>query len=168
MSFCLQQIGTIHTPYSLATGAPYQPVEAEGEDQRLFYVELDASYMEGLYRLDSYAYLYLLYYIDRLTKPCRMLISPPWTEDQTTVGLFASRSPVRPNPIGLSIVRLLAIEGNRIYTSGLDVFDNTPLLDIKPYIRELDSKADANYGWINDLPDREHLMLHIKGIPHDY
>lgn len=168
MSMCLQEIGTIHTPYSMASGAPYQPVDADDPAQRLFYVELDAAYTEGLHRLDSYTYLYLLYYIDRLTQPCRMRISPPWTGEQISVGLFASRSPVRPNPIGLSVVRLLAIEGNRIYTSPLDVFNNTPLLDIKPYIRNLDTKADANYGWIDDLPDRDHLMLHIKGIPHDY
>ncbi|MBW2124324.1 MAG: SAM-dependent methyltransferase, partial [Deltaproteobacteria bacterium] len=57
---------------------------------------------------------------------------------------------------------------NVIYTSGLDVFDGTPLLDIKPYIRDLDSKGDANYGWIEDLEDRDHLLLHIKGIPHEY
>ena len=84
------------------------------------------------------------------------------------VGLFASRSPVRPNPIGLSIVRLKRIEGNVVYTSGLDVFDGTPLLDIKPYIKGLDSKDDANYGWIKELDDKDHLLLHIKGIPHEY
>ena len=50
----------------------------------------------------------------------------------------------------------------------LDVFDGTPLLDIKPYIKELDSKSDANFGWLGDLDDRDHLMLHIKGIPHEY
>ena len=50
----------------------------------------------------------------------------------------------------------------------LDVFDGTPLLDIKPYIKELDSKSDANFGWLEDLDDRDHLMLHIKGIPHEY
>jgi tRNA-Thr(GGU) m(6)t(6)A37 methyltransferase TsaA len=163
-----QAIGTIHTPYSELTGAPYQPIVTDGHEQRLFYVELDQGYAEGLHRLDSFHYLYLLYHIDRLKKPCKLQIAPSWTGDQTVVGLFASRSPVRPNPIGLSIVRLYAVEGHRIYTSPLDVFDNTPLLDIKPYIRDLDTKPDANYGWIDDLPDRDHLMLHIKGVPHDY
>ncbi|MCE1225838.1 MAG: tRNA (N6-threonylcarbamoyladenosine(37)-N6)-methyltransferase TrmO [Geobacteraceae bacterium] len=168
MSICLQEIGTIHTPYSLASGAPYQPVSDNDPAQRQFYVELDPAYAAGLHRLDSYAYLYLLFYVDRLTKPCRMQISPPWTDGAVTVGLFASRSPARPNPIGLSVVRLLSVEGARIYTSPLDVFDNTPLLDIKPYIRDLDTKTDANYGWIDDLPDKEHLMLHILGIPHEF
>jgi len=97
-----------------------------------------------------------------------MTVSPPWTPD-TKVGLFASRSPARPNPIGISIVRVKKITGNEIITSGLDVFDNTPLLDIKPYIKDLDSKNDANYGWLDDLEsNKQHLLLHIKGIPHDY
>jgi len=82
--------------------------------------------------------------------------------------VFASRSPVRPNCIGLSIVRIKRIINNEILTSGLDVFDGTPLLDIKPYIKDLDVKIDANYGWIEEIGDREHLFLHIKGIPHDY
>ncbi|MCK5879169.1 MAG: SAM-dependent methyltransferase, partial [Holophagae bacterium] len=60
------------------------------------------------------------------------------------------------------------IVDNRIYTSGLDVFDGTPVLDIKPYIKDLDSKNDANSGWIDEMDDSEHLTLHIKGIPHDY
>jgi len=163
-----QPIGAIHTPYTELSGAPYQPVETDEQGQRRFYVELDEQYVEGLYRLDSFNYLYLLYHIDRLKKPCTLQIKPSWTGDRTTVGLFASRSPVRPNPIGLSVVRLYTIEGNRLYISGLDVFDGTPLLDIKPYIRDLDTKNDANYGWVDELPDRDHLMLHIKGIPHEY
>ena len=65
-------------------------------------------------------------------------------------------------------MQLKKIEGNIIYTSGLDIFNNTPLLDIKPYIRDLDSKSDANYGWLEfkNKDEKEHLLLHIKGIPH--
>jgi tRNA-Thr(GGU) m(6)t(6)A37 methyltransferase TsaA len=84
------------------------------------------------------------------------------------VGVFASRSPTRPNPIGLSVVRIKRIEGNVIHVSGLDVFDGTPLLDIKPYIDELDVKKDANLGWVGDMDDPEHLALHIQGVPHDF
>ncbi len=156
------QIGVIRTPYT--GSAPYQPVdEAEGE----FRIVLDEQYAEGLYRLDSFCYIYVIYFIDRVDRKPSMIVSPPWTDGEE-VGVFASRSPVRPNRIGISIVRIKRIEGNVIYTTGLDVFDGTPLLDIKPYIRDLDSKYDANYGWVEDLDDRDHLILHIKGIPHDY
>lgn len=96
-----------------------------------------------------------------------LLAEPPWAGG-LRVGVFASRSPRRPNPIGLSIVRVLGVKDNEVITSGLDAFDGTPILDIKPYIKDLDSKADANYGWVEDLEDREHLTLHIRGIPHDY
>ena len=84
------------------------------------------------------------------------------------MGLFASRSPVRPNPIGLSVVRIKKIVGSVVYTSGLDVFDKTPLLDIKPYIKDLDTKLDANYGWLDEPEERDHLVKHIKGEPHSY
>ncbi len=162
MVFKLNPIGIIHTPYR--KHAPYQPVEQDMED---FYVDLDEKFVEGLAELERFRYIYLLYYLDRVKRSLSMTVEPPWA-DGKKVGLFASRSPARPNPIGLSIVRLLKVEGNRLHTSGLDVLDGTPLLDIKPYIRELDSKEEANYGWLDDLDDREHLMLHIRGIPHDY
>ncbi len=67
------------------------------------------------------------------------------------VGLFASRSPNRPNPIGLDVARLLRIEGRKVYTSGLSVLDGTPLIDIKPYTKT-DSKADPGDGWTNRQP----------------
>ncbi len=155
-------IGRIHTPYR--EKAPYQPVEAdEGE----FWVELFPEYEEGLKDLDTFRYIYLLYYIDRLTRDVTLTVEPFWA-GEIEVGLFASRSPLRPNPIGLSIVKILKIEGNRIVTTGLDVFDGTPLLDIKPYIKDLDSKKDANYGWVEKTGDLQHLALHILGIPHEY
>jgi len=74
-------------------------------------------------------------------------------------------------PIGLILsasawLRLLKRQENKLFTSGLDVFDGTPLLDLKPYFQELDAKADADYGWLNGSESRDHLLLHIKGIPH--
>jgi len=160
--FEFRQIGTIHTPYT--NNAPYQPVE---EDQGAFSIELFQQYTEGLAELNQFSYMYVLYYIHKLQGEAAMKTSPPWAQGKK-IGVFASRSPVRPNPVGLSIVRIKRIVKNNIYTSGLDVFDGTPLLDIKPYIKDLDSKGDANYGWIEDLKGYEHLLLHIKGIPHEY
>jgi len=161
-SFELNQIGIIRTPYTET--APYQPVE---EDEGDFRIILDPQHIDGLKRLEDFRYIYVLYYIDRVKGESSVIVNPPWTGDME-VGTFASRSPVRPNPIGLSIVIVKKIVNNEIFTSGLDVFDGTPLLDIKPYIKDLDSKSDANYGWIEEINDFDHLLLHIKGIPHDY
>ena len=159
----MKPIGTIHTPYRRA--APYQPVHgAEGE----FWIDLEPRYRAGLARLDSFAWIYVIYLMDRVSGPARMTVAPPWAPPGTEVGVFASRSPRRPNPIGLSVVRVLRVEGARIYTSGMDAFDGTPVLDIKPYIAGLDTRDDADAGWVDDLPDSGHLRLHIQGIPHDF
>lgn len=160
--FKIKQIGVIRTPYK--ENAPYQPIQT---DQGEFQIIVDSQYMDGLSKLDKFHYIYVIYYIHRIKHEWKNIISPPWTGG-LKVGTFASRSPVRPNLIGLSVVRIKRILNNVIFTTGLDVFDKTPLLDIKPYIKDLDSKSDANYGWIEDLDDYEHLLLHIKGIPHDY
>lgn len=162
MSFKWKQIGTIRTPY--ANNAPYQSIT---NDKGEFRIVIDPVYAEGLRELNLFHYIYVIYYMHKIKRKESMTEIPPWTGGMK-VGLFASRSPVRPNPIGLSIVRVIQINDNEIFTSGLDVFDGTPLIDIKPYIKNLDSKCDANYGWIEKLGDLEHLSLHIKGIPHDY
>ncbi len=161
-TFGLKQIGVIRTPYK--NNAPYQPIE---KDQGNFQIIVDPQYTEGLHKLDQFHYIYVIYYTHRVSREVKNIVSPPWTGG-FEVGTFASRSPVRPNFIGLSIVRIKQVLENKILTTGLDVFDGTPLLDIKPYIKDLDSKCDANYGWIKDLEGFKHLLLHIKGIPHDY
>jgi len=160
--FNLKQIGVIRTPYT--DNAPYQPVE---EDEGDFRIVVDSQYGDSLYKLEKFRYIYVVYYIHRVKRRFSEIVSPTWT-DGVKVGVFASRSPVRPNPIGINIVRIKGIKNNEVFTSGMDVFDGTPLLDIKPYIKDLDTKPDANYGWIEDMDNREHLLLHIKGIPHDY
>ena len=162
VSFELKQIGVIRTPYT--DNAPYQPVE---EDEGDFRIVVEPQYTDGLYQLARFRYIYVIYYTHRIKRELSMIVSPPWTGG-VKIGVFASRSPVRPNYIGLSIVRIKRIINNEISTSGLDVFDGTPVLDIKPYIKDLDAKSDANYGWIEEMNDHEHLLLHIKGIPHDY
>jgi tRNA-Thr(GGU) m(6)t(6)A37 methyltransferase TsaA len=163
-----QPIGVIRTPYK-GDRAPYQALERDEGEARLV---LDPEYEPGLKELDKFKYIYVLYYMDRAHRDVSpkglkdMIAHPPWAGGKG-VGLFASRSPHRPNAIGLSIVRVREIKGNVVVTSLLDAFDRTPLLDIKPYLAELDAKDDANYGWL-DENGRDHLMLHIRGIPHDH
>jgi len=166
MDISFKPIGVIETPYM--DYAPYQPIE---DDEGEFRIIVNSEYIEGLKTLRRFKYIYVLYFINKLKGKAEMTVKPSWlgaVAPSEGIGLFASRSPLRPNPIGLSIVRVKKIEDNIIYTSGLDVFDGTPLLDIKPYIKDLDSKNDANFGWLDDVKDKKHLLLHIKGIPHDY
>lgn len=140
-------IGVIHTPY--IEDAPFQHYE---EAEGLFFIELFKEYKQGLYLLDRFRYIYILFYMDRLKKPWHLRVHPHRGHGME-VGLFATRSPNRINPIGLTTARIFRIENNRIYTSGLDILDSTPLLDIKPYVADVDMKPDANMGWID--PERE-------------
>ncbi len=141
----MEPIGTIHTPY--IDTAPRQPKPG---DTGLFFIELFEEYIEGLMDLKSFRYLYILFYLDRRSGSVSMTARPPFAGGRT-VGVFASRSPSRPNHIGLSIVKLKDIKGNKVFISPIDALDNTPLLDIKPYIRNLDIKEDSNSGWADEL-----------------
>ena len=165
MKLNFKPIGTIHSPYKPGEhNPPFQPID---DDTQTFYVDVYPKHTKRLEKLDMFNYIYLLYFLDQSTKKPKELVSPPWTKD-ANIGLFASRSPHRINPIGLSVVKLKEIKENRIIISGIDAYDNTPLLDIKPYIKDLDAKTDANYGWFEHAEFKDHLLLHIKGIFHDH
>ena len=160
--FTFSSIGIIHSPYK--NKAPHQTLD---NDQGEFKIVLNKNFVEGLHLLDDFKYIYVIYYLDKVMRNNKMIISPPWANQQG-VGVFASRSPNRPNPIGISVVKIKKIINNIIYITGIDAFDGTPLLDIKPYIDQLDVKLDANFGWINTEDNEDHLALHIKGIPHKH
>ncbi|MFC2100892.1 tRNA (N6-threonylcarbamoyladenosine(37)-N6)-methyltransferase TrmO [Bacteroidota bacterium] len=136
-------IGIIHTPYK-----ELAPFRAEENAKGDFYIKIEPRFMDALYLLEKFNYVHVLFHIDR-AKHYKLKVHPP-NANGNEVGLFASRSPNRPNPIGLSIVRIKKIEKNIIYTTGLDVLDHTPLLDIKPYIPAVDIKPDSNSGWIEE------------------
>ena len=123
-------IGVIHTPYK--DNAPYQPVE---DDSGVFKISLEGRFAEALHRLEEFDYIYVLYHIHQAMDEPPMIMAPSWAGG-VKVGMFASRSPLRPNQIGLSIVKVKRIEGSEIWTSGMDAFDGTPVLDIKPYTPE--------------------------------
>jgi tRNA-Thr(GGU) m(6)t(6)A37 methyltransferase TsaA len=111
------------------------------------WIEFDPDLVEGLADLDGFSHVTLFYYFDRAGAP-RMTVIP--FLDVHPHGLFATRSPARPNPIGISTVRLVAIEGATIRIEDVDMLDGTPLLDIKPYVPALDDRADARIGWYAD------------------
>ncbi len=134
-------IGIIHSPHQQAAGTPIQAALATGVQGT---VEVFADYAEGLRDLDGFERIWLVYWFDR-AKPPQLLVTPYL--DTTPRGLFATRAPSRPNPIGLSPVRLLRIAGRTLHVDGLDVLDNTPLLDIKPYLPAFDAFQATRIGW---------------------
>lgn len=161
-------IGRAHTPY--VDRAPYQPRNESDAVAEDFFIELAPLFSGALERLDSFSHVFVLSYLER-SSGYSLLVRPPWKDGASHFGLFATRSPNRPSPIGLTRVRLRRIEGTRLYTEALDLFDGTPILDIKPYVQSLDSaptdcfsEEDAgNDGW---LAGSEHLELHRLGILH--
>ena len=136
-------IGSIHSPYT--DMAPFQPKEDDANGP--FVLELLPEYETALRDLEYFRYVIVLFHIDRAKGYNGSNVAHPPSLNGGTVGLFASRSPNRPNTIGLDVARLLKIEGNKIFTSGLSALDGTPLIDVKPYTKR-DSKPDPGIGWV--------------------
>lgn len=161
----LSVIGEAHTPYEHK--APYQPFPDNVSDG-VFFIQVKPEFVPGLVGLETFSHILVFAYLDRSKKP-KLRVRPPWTEGQEEYGVFASRSPNRPSPIGFSRARLQRIEGDRIYTGPLDLFNHTPIVDIKPFIRSLDTgdrlTDEGNDGW---LQGSDHLELHLLGIPHEH
>lgn len=135
-------IGIIHSPFKEPQGMPIQPSGAEGVKGTIV---LDQHYTEGLADLDSFSHIILIYHL-HLSKDFKLKVTP--FLDDTKRGLFATRAPRRPNQIGLSVVKLVSIEGNAINIENLDIIDGTPLLDIKPYIPEFENADHIKIGWL--------------------
>ena len=134
--------GVIRTPHLEPAGVPIQGRFAEEVEGT---VELDPAYAEGLADLDGFSHLILLYAFHR-SGPARLTVTP-YLDDRPK-GLFATRAPRRPNPIGLTIVRLLSVDGATLRVGGADMLDGTPLLDIKPWVPAFDDPGPARGGWI--------------------
>ncbi len=140
-------IGVIRTPFEQTDGMPIQATAAVGVRGR---IELDGALTEGLADLDGFSHLILLYHLHRITEP-RLTVTP--FLDDSPRGVFATRSPARPNPIGLSTVRLIGISGATIEIEDVDMVDGTPLLDIKPYVPAFDAREGVAIGWYTDRLD---------------
>jgi tRNA-Thr(GGU) m(6)t(6)A37 methyltransferase TsaA len=136
------QIGIIHTPFKEPRGTPIQPITSQGNDGT---VEVFQEFTEGLKDLDGFSHVILVYHF-HLSNDAALIVRP-YLDDHSH-GVFSTRAPSRPNPIGISVVRLVKIEGNLLYVKDLDIIDGTPLLDIKPYVPDFDSREVKRKGWL--------------------
>ncbi len=137
-----QPIGIIHSPYNTPQGTPIQPTGAKG---RTGHIEIFPEYTPGLADLKGFSHIYILFHFHMSRK--FSLRVKPFLDDQER-GVFATRAPSRPNPIGLSVVRLIDVKGGKLEIQDVDVVDGTPLLDIKPYVPEFDVHQVERIGWI--------------------
>lgn len=150
----MHPIGIIHSPYKEKKGIP---IQGTFKDKIEAWIELEDRYIDGLKDLDKFSHAIIIYYFHKSQK--EEIEGKPFLE-QDKHGIFATRSPNRPNHIGFSIIKIKRIEGNKMYFTEVDVLDGTPLLDIKPYVKYFDSRDNAVSGWLDkhfkngNIPDK--------------
>ena len=141
-------IGVIHSPFKKPKGTPIQSSSAKGVKGT---VEIFPEYVEGLQDINGFSHIILIYHFHLSKKSS--LKAMPFMDDKIH-GIFAIRGSSRPNPIGISIVRLLRVDENVLYIQNIDIVDETPLLDIKPYVPEFDKAEATKIGWIRGNIDK--------------
>lgn len=139
----VEPIGIIHTPFIHLDKMPIQP---KGAAEAIGTLLLKKEYVPGLNDLDTFSHIYILYHFHRASRTELNVI--PFMDTQER-GVFATRSPLRPSHIGISITQIVSIKDNIVTVKGIDVLSGTPLLDIKPFIPQFDSIKDVKTGWMN-------------------
>ncbi len=142
-SITIKPIGIINTPYKEPKGIP---IQGKFEKGVIGIVRLFPEYRAGLKDIEGFSHLILIYHFNRSKE--ERLTGKPFLED-VEHGIFAIRSPHRPNHIGFSIVKIKKVKGKTIAFSEVDILDGTPLLDIKPYVKHFDSRGKVKNGWID-------------------
>jgi tRNA-Thr(GGU) m(6)t(6)A37 methyltransferase TsaA len=141
-------IGIIHSPLRKSQSVPIQSVASKGIEGS---VEVAREYVEGLKDIEGFSHIILIYHF-HLSRDSSLIVKPYL--DENLHGVFSTRAPSRPNPIGISIVRLTKVEDNIMHIQDLDVLDGTPLLDIKPYVPKFDQRKTARIGWLKNNINR--------------
>ena len=145
-------IGIVHSPFKSRRGTPIQPIGGIGVKAE---VEIFPDFIEGLADLNGFSHIILLYHF-HLSTAYKLKVKP--FLDQAVHGVFATRAPARPNPIGISVVHLLRIDHQTLYVEDIDIIDQTPLLDIKPFVPNFDLRKVESTGWIgNKVRNAENL-----------
>lgn len=148
LTFTLRPIGVVQTPYQDIQNMPIQPKGAAGARGKLV---VHPEYMEGLVDLDGFSHIYLIYLFHQV-REMQLTVTP--FLDKASHGVFATRAPKRPNPIGLSVVRLIKMTDNVLELENVDMLDGTPILDIKPYVPAFDEQEDVRVGWLEKNGDK--------------
>ena len=146
-SITFKPIGIIHSEHTIQEETPIQPVYAKGCKGS---AEIFPEYAEGLRDLDGFSHIYLIYHLHQV-KSVKLIVKPFLQDIER--GIFSTRAPSRPNPIGLSIVELAGREGNSLHLDGVDILDGTPLLDIKPYSAKFDRVETRCNGWQDEVDE---------------
>lgn len=136
-------IGIIHSPFKEPKGVPIQPKAAKGIHG---VVEVFSQYVEALEDLDEFSHIILVYHFHLSKNPQSLKVKP--FMDKNAHGIFSTRASSRPNPIGISVVRLIHIDEKMLHIQDVDIIDGTPLLDIKPYVPEFDIRKAERIGWL--------------------
>ncbi len=155
MSIEFTPIGVIRSPFTRREGMPIQPERS----QALGRVEVDPAYVDALKDVEDFSHLILVYHFHQA--PTYRPTVTPFLDDVAR-GLFATRHPARPNPIGLSVVRLLERRQNVLEIGDVDILDGTPLLDIKPYVPQFDHRPDARVGWLSGRADNPATARYLE------
>lgn len=143
-------IGIIHSPFKDVKGMPIQTTAAQGIAGT---IEIEPEYAGGLKDIEGFSHIILIYHF-HLSEGYSLEVKP--FVDNHLRGVFATRAPRRPNPIGLSVVRLVKVEGSILHIEDVDIVDGTPLLDIKPYVPEFDVKEGERIGWLLEKANKIH------------
>ncbi len=139
---CFKPIGIIHSPFTEISGVPIQPLSAKSIKGT---IELNPDFIKGLKDIEGFSHITLIYIFHLISKVSLQVI--PFMDDKPH-GIFATRSPSRPNPIGISTVRLISVDQNILHIEEVDIIDGTPLLDIKPFYPQFDNRITDKVGWL--------------------
>lgn len=141
---CFTPIGIIHTPFKNLKGIPIQFSMSNTKGT----IEIFPDYIEGLKDLSGFSHLYCVYFFDMVKQPVPLQSKPFLMNEKK--GVFAIRTPFRPNPIGISILGILNVQDNQITVDNVDLLDKTPILDLKPYASQFDNIKTTKIGWLKD------------------
>lgn len=141
-----QPIGVIRSSFHELAGMPIQPTSELAQPG---FVEIYPEFLEGLKDLEGFSHIILLYHLHAVREQ-RLVVTP--FLDSSPRGVFATRAPTRPNPIGLSVVQLRSVEESILRIGSMDILDGTPLLDVKPYVPDFNPQESVRLGWLADAP----------------